>query len=122
MRAAGKEATPEAQNRGRGYGSVAGLARSGPGAARASLMSIFAQDLDPGLPPESVASRFWTVVIRNKEDRMEAADHNRSRTRNQRWIDFLRSTGGQPQPWGRPVQCPFSGKTMISSVAVVESS
>ena len=38
-----------------------GLARSGPGAARASLMSIFAQDLDPGLPPESVASRFWTV-------------------------------------------------------------
>ena len=61
MRAAGKEATREAQNRGRGYGGVAGLARSGPGAARASLMSIFAQDLGPGLPPESVASRFWTV-------------------------------------------------------------
>ena len=28
-----------------------GLASSGPGAARASLMSIFAQDLDPGLRP-----------------------------------------------------------------------
>ena len=39
----------EAQNRGRGYCRVAGLARSGPGVALASLMSIFAQDLDPGL-------------------------------------------------------------------------
>ena len=35
MRVAGKEATREAQNRGRGYCRVAGLARSGPGAARA---------------------------------------------------------------------------------------
>ena len=41
----GKETTQEAQNRGRGYGGVAGLARSGPVAARVSLMSIFAQDL-----------------------------------------------------------------------------
>ena len=39
----GKEATREAQNRGRGYRGVAALARSGPGAARASLMSIFPQ-------------------------------------------------------------------------------
>ena len=31
-------------------------------------------------------------VLRNKEDRPEAAEHSRSRTRNQRWIDFLRST------------------------------
>ncbi len=57
----GKEATREAQNRGRDYRSVAALARSGPGAARASFMSIFAQDLDPGLRPGSVTSRFWTV-------------------------------------------------------------
>ena len=49
MRVAGKEAAREAQNRGRGYCRVAGLARSGPGVALASLMSIFAQDLDPGL-------------------------------------------------------------------------
>ena len=39
------------QNRGRGYRGVAALARSGPVAARASFMSIFAQDLDPGLRP-----------------------------------------------------------------------
>ena len=51
MRAAGKEATREAQNRGRGYRGVAGLASSSPGAARASFISIFAQDLDPGLRP-----------------------------------------------------------------------
>ena len=43
MRVAGKEAAREAQNRGRGYCRVAGLARSGPGVALASLMSIFAQ-------------------------------------------------------------------------------
>ena len=34
-----------------------------------------------------------TIVIRKKEDRPEAADHGGSKTRNQRWIDFLRSTG-----------------------------
>ena len=61
MRVAGKEAAREAQNRGRGYCRVAGPARSGPGVALASLMSIFAQDLDPGLRPGSVASRCWTV-------------------------------------------------------------
>ena len=33
-----------------------------------------------------------SAVLRNKEDRPEAAEHSRSRTRNQRWIDFLRST------------------------------
>ena len=60
MRAAGKEATREAQNRGRGYRGVAGLARSSPGAARAFFISIFAQDLDPGLRPGSVVSCFWT--------------------------------------------------------------
>ena len=60
MRVAEKEAAREAQNRGRGYCRVAGLARSGPGVALASLMSIFAQDLDPGLRPGSVASRCWT--------------------------------------------------------------
>ena len=41
--AAGKEATREAQNGGRGYRGVAGLASSGPGAAQASIMSIFPQ-------------------------------------------------------------------------------
>ena len=51
------------QNRGRGYRGVAALARSGPVAARASFMSIFAQDLDPGLRPGSVVSRFWTVFL-----------------------------------------------------------
>ena len=60
-RVAGKEAAREAQNRGRGYCRVAGLARSGPGVALASLMSIFAQDLDPDLRPGRVASRCWTV-------------------------------------------------------------
>ena len=39
----GKEATRKAQNRCRGYRGVAGLASSGPVAARASLMSIFLQ-------------------------------------------------------------------------------
>ena len=95
MRAAGKEATREAQNRGRGYRGVVGLASSGPGEARASFMSIFAQDLDPYLRPGSVASRFWTVFpcaygepespARNFILRPEAADHGRSKTRNQRW-------------------------------------
>ena len=33
------------------------------------------------------------VVIRKKEDRREAANHGRSKPCNQRWIDFLRSTG-----------------------------
>ena len=39
----GKEAARRVQNRGQGYRGVAGLARFGPGAARASLMSIFPQ-------------------------------------------------------------------------------
>ena len=34
-----------------------------------------------------------SYVIRKKENRPEAADHGRSKTRNQHWIDFLRSTG-----------------------------
>ena len=38
-----KRGHPRDQNRGRGYRGVAALARSGPGAARASLMSIFPQ-------------------------------------------------------------------------------
>ena len=33
-----------------------------------------------------------TTVIRKKEDRPEAADDGRSKTRNQRYIDSLRST------------------------------
>ena len=57
MRAAGKEATREAQNRGRGYRGVAAPARSSPDTARASFISIFAQDLDPGLRLGSVVSR-----------------------------------------------------------------
>ena len=32
-------------------------------------------------------------MIRKKENRPEAADHGGSKTRNQHWIDFLRSTG-----------------------------
>ena len=39
----GRETAREAQNRGQGHRGVAGLARFGPGAARASLMSIFPQ-------------------------------------------------------------------------------
>ena len=44
-----------------------------------------------------------------KEDRPEAADHGGSKTRNQRWIDFLRSTAARP-PFPRylpslPNQC-----------------
>ncbi len=37
----------------------------------------------------------WELVpvLRKKEDWPEAAEHSRSRTRNQRRIDFLRSTG-----------------------------
>ena len=38
-----KRGHPRDQNRGRGYRGVAALARSGPGAARASFMSIFPQ-------------------------------------------------------------------------------
>ena len=38
------------------------------------------------------ANRRIRPVLRNKEDWPEAAEHSRSRTRNQRWIDFLRST------------------------------
>ena len=50
----GKEATREAQNRGQGYRGVKGLARFGPGAARAFLMSIFPQAWiqDPGPRPK----------------------------------------------------------------------
>ncbi len=40
------------------------------------------------------ALRHLAAVIRKKEDRQEAADRSRSKTRNQRWIDFLRSTTG----------------------------
>ena len=54
MRVAGKEAAREAQNRGRGYCRVAGLARSSPGVALASLMSIFAQDLEASIGEPSL--------------------------------------------------------------------
>ncbi len=39
-----------------------------------------------------VDEKDFAAVIRKKEDRLEAAGHSRSKTRNQRWIDFLRST------------------------------
>ena len=155
MRLAGKEATREAQNRGRGYGGVAGLARSGPGTARASWMSIFPQawiqvfarergilfldgvslrvrgririagrnvtlpehwchlvrigeDLHDRLRSalalrtigrifETVARTSLSTFIRRRwhrrADRYGAADCGRSKRRNQRWINFLRSTG-----------------------------
>ena len=56
----GKEATRKAQNRGRGYLQhrdrsylrLSELARSGPGAARASLMSIFPQTWIQGFARE----------------------------------------------------------------------
>ena len=81
MRVAGKEAAREAQNRGRGYCRVAGLARSGPGVALASLMSIFAQDLDPGLRPGRVASRCWTVFsLRVRRTRIADPDVARAWT------------------------------------------
>ena len=43
-------------------------------------------------PPRPILSNCPTLVIRKKEDRSEAAEHSRSKTRNQRRIDFLRST------------------------------
>ena len=85
MRVAGKEAAREAQNRGRGYCRGDALARSGPGVALASLMSIFAQDLDPGLRPGSVASRCWTVFS--------------PRVRRTRIADIASDT---PLIWGSP--------------------
>ena len=42
----------------------------------------------------TVWPRFERAVIRKKENRPEAADYGRSNPRNQRRIDFLRSTGG----------------------------
>ena len=39
-----------------------------------------------------------TPVIRKKEERPEAADHSKSKTRNQRLIDFLRSTADIDPP------------------------
>ena len=56
------------------------------------------------------ALRHLPAVIRKKEDRQEAADHSRSNPRNQRWIDFLRST--RVEFWhrtrsaGRPMRSP----------------
>ena len=158
----GKEATRKAQNRGRGLPPASrpellrrsGLARSGPGAAWASLRSISPQAGIPRSSPGSVASCFWTVfpctyggtriaarnvtppkhwchLVRIGEDlhdhlgsalafrtigrifetvartslstfirrrwhrqvdRYGAADCGRPKPRNQRWIDFLRST------------------------------
>ena len=40
------------------------------------------------------------AVIRKKETRPEAADYGRSKLRNQRRIDFLRSTGGWKRTYG----------------------
>ena len=40
-------------------------------------------------------------MIRKKENRPEAPDHVRSKTRNQHWIDFLRSTTVPPEVWNR---------------------
>ena len=51
----------------------------------------------------SLQRRSRALVIRKKEDRLEAADHSRSKTRNQRWIDFLRSTS-VGRPFGRDFQ------------------
>ena len=45
-------------------------------------------------------------VICKKEDRPEAADHARSKTRNQSWIDFLRSTGERTAPPHHPTTTP----------------
>ena len=51
-------------------------------------------------------------VIRKKENRPEAADHVRSKTRNQHWIDFLRSTTVPPEVWNR------LGTKLLSKAAV----
>ena len=54
-----------------------------------------------------------TAVIRKKEDRQEAADHSRSKARNQRWIDFLRSTRVEFWHTGRGIApAPERGKSM----------
>ena len=59
-------------------------------------MSIFAQDLDPGLRPGSVASRFWTVFflrVRGTRIADTASDTpGQKNSPNQRRIDFSRST------------------------------
>ena len=45
------------------------------------------------------------AVIRKKENRPEAADHVKSKTRNQRWIDFLRSTISRSVSYRRVYAC-----------------
>ena len=46
----------------------------------------------PDIPLRAANSGVLPVVIRKKENRPEAADHVRSKTRNQRRIDYLQST------------------------------
>ena len=46
--------------------------------------------------PNEGAARERRPVIRKKENRPEAADYGRSNPRNQRRIDFLRSTAVEP--------------------------
>ena len=46
--------------------------------------------------PNEGAARERRPVIRKKENRPEAADYDRSNPRNQRRIDFLRSTAVEP--------------------------
>ena len=59
------------------------------------------------------ALRHLPAVIRKKEDRQEAVDHSRSKTRNQRWIDFLRSTRVEFWHTGRGIApAPERGKSM----------
>ena len=66
------------------------------------LVTVQRKDVGWAAPPEPrttpAAGKVlfkWTqtAVIRKREDRPEAADHSRSKARNQRCIDFLRSTG-----------------------------
>ena len=48
-----------------------------------------------------MAKRVISVVLRKKEDRPEAAEHSRARTRNQRRIDFfLQSTPDDCKAYG----------------------
>ena len=66
------------------------------------------------------ALRHLPAVIRKKEDRQEAADHSRSKTRNQRWIDFLRST--RVEFWHRTGSRARSGSRSERTLDAVEHS
>ena len=96
MLGGGKRGHPRGPESRPGRPRCSGLAHSGPGAARASLMLALELSLKQGPPRLERSflpqSRRW----RRRVDQHEAAKHGRSKPRNQCWIDFLRSTRAGP--------------------------